>query len=130
MKRSMFGMAAALAIVVTAHAPGAAAQDAAAEGAREFRTRCATCHSTDAGQNRVGPHLFGVFDRPAGSVEGARYSSALKGSGIVWDEEALDTYLADPRRMVPGTSMPIAVPDHRRRALLIEYLRGLSPEPD
>ncbi|MGQ9367279.1 c-type cytochrome [Azospirillum sp. ST 5-10] len=129
MRPNMPATALLLVVAAVADARSASAQDAATEGAREFRARCGTCHSTDVGRNRIGPTLSGVFGRAAGSVEGARYSAALEESAIVWDERTLDDYLADPRRTVPGTSMTVAVPDQRRRALLIAYLRRLSGQP-
>jgi cytochrome c len=59
--------------------PGAspAQEPAVTAGERLFRTRCASCHSLNPGENRVGPHLSGLVGRSAGSVEGARYSKAL-----------------------------------------------------
>ncbi|MGO1075631.1 c-type cytochrome [Inquilinus sp. CA228] len=101
----------------------AVAQDAAA-GERAFRTRCATCHSVEPGQNRAGPSLAGVAGRKAGSVEGARYSQALRDSGITWDSQSLDGYLADPRGTVPGTSMTVRLADAAQRAAIIAYLSG------
>lgn len=100
-----------------------AAQDAAA-GERAFRTRCGTCHSLDPGQNRAGPSLAGVIGRKAGSVEGARYSQALRDSGITWDAQSLDGFLADPRGTVPGTSMTVRLADAGQRAAIIAYLSG------
>lgn len=101
----------------------AAAQDAAA-GERAFRTRCASCHSVEPGQNRAGPSLAGVVGRKAGSVEGARYSQALRDSGITWDAQSLDGFLADPRGTVPGTSMTLRLADAAQRAAIIAYLSG------
>jgi cytochrome c len=97
------------------------AQDAAA-GERAFRTRCASCHSLEPGQNRAGPSLAGVIGRKAGGVEGARYSQALRGSGMSWDAQSLDTFLADPRKAGPGTSMTVALRDAAQRAAIIAYL--------
>ena len=99
------------------------AQDAAA-GERAFRTRCATCHSVEPGQNRAGPSLAGVIGRKAGSVEGARYSQALRDSGVTWDAQSLDGFLADPRGTVPGTSMTVRLTDATQRAAIIAYLSG------
>jgi cytochrome c len=103
----------------------AAAQDAAA-GERLFRTRCVSCHSTQAGQNRIGPHLSGVVGRKAGTVEGARYSPALRDAGVTWDAAQLDTFLSNPRAMVPGTTMTVAVPGAADRAAIVAYLQGLA----
>lgn len=101
------------------------AQDSG-EGERLFRQRCATCHALEAGQNKAGPHLDGLIGRHAGSVENARYSRALQGSQIVWDELALDNFLANPRKAVPGTSMMIGVPNGDQRQAIIAYLRTVS----
>jgi cytochrome c len=69
-----------------------------------FRANCGACHSV--GCNRNGPKLEGVIGRKAGVVADFKYySSELKGSGIVWSDKAIDEYIADPGKMVPGTSM-------------------------
>lgn len=118
-----FPAAVLLAFPLLALAPLSHAQDAA-EGERLFRTRCGTCHTLEVGQNRAGPNLAGLFGRAAGSVEGARYSPAMKSSGITWTEQTLDTYLANPRIAVSGTTMTIAVPDATQRAAIIAYLKA------
>lgn len=102
--------------------PDAASAQQAADGERLFRQRCGACHSLKPGQNRAGPHLSGVIGRTAGSVEGARSSAALRESDIVWDGGTLDTFLAAPRQMVPGTSMTVGVPNAAQRAAIILYL--------
>lgn len=110
-------------------APGSSvAQDAMADGERQFRMRCASCHSLEAGQNRIAPHLAGIAGRPAGSVEGARYSAGLAQSGIVWDAESLDRYLANPRQAVPGTTMPVTLPNADQRGAVVDYLLTLSDD--
>lgn len=120
------GLALLVGAAVAAASPAPAAQDPAAEGGRHFRARCASCHGTAEGQNRVGPHLAGVVGREAGSVEGARYSAALKESGIVWDPVTLEAFLANPRKAVPGTTMAVGLTDADQRTQVIEYLRTLS----
>ncbi|RVJ67269.1 c-type cytochrome [Sinorhizobium meliloti] len=104
------------------------AQEPAVTGERLFRSRCASCHSVDTGENRVGPHLIGLFGRAAGSVAGARYSKALSASGFVWDEERLHAYLSNPRQVVPGTTMSVSIRDQVQRAAIITYLQNLSTE--
>lgn len=104
------------------------AQGAPADGQRVFQTRCGACHSVQAGQNRVGPSLAGMFGRKAGTVAGARYSDAMKNSDITWSDETLDAYLDDPRGLVPNTTMTINLRDAAQRSAVIGYLRGL-PQP-
>lgn len=103
----------------------AAAQDSAA-GERLFRQRCGTCHSVEAGQNRMGPHLAGVIGRASGSVEGARYSRAMGDLDIVWDAEQIRTFIANPRAMLPGTTMMVAVPNEADRNSIVAYLETLA----
>ena len=117
-----------LALTPLAVAPQARAQDAA-EGERLFRSRCASCHAMAAGQNRIGPSLAGVFGRAAGGVEGARYSNALREAKLTWDAETLDRYLANPRGVVPGTTMTIAVANAEQRGAIIAYLRAQGGTP-
>ncbi len=97
------------------------------DGERLYQQRCGSCHSIEPGQNRLGPHLSGVVGRAAGTVEGARYSSDMQKSGIVWDDKTLDTYLDNPRGVVPRTTMTVALRDPEQRSAIIDYLRTLSP---
>ncbi|MBB2969853.1 c-type cytochrome [Mesorhizobium sp. RMAD-H1] len=106
----------------------AAASAQQADGERLFRQRCGTCHSLEPGQNRAGPHLSGIMGRKAGSIEGARYSAALRESNIVWDSQSLDTFLTAPRQMVPGTQMTVGVPNAAQRAAIITYLEGAGAQ--
>jgi cytochrome c len=65
--------------------------------------RCTTCHSTT--KNKMGPSLENLFGRTAGTVEGYRYSKAMRKSGIVWNEETLKKFLKKPRKYIRGTRM-------------------------
>lgn len=100
--------AAAAAMMMTGMlAGGAMAEGDPAAGERVFR-QCQACHVVDAEQNRVGPHMVGIFGREAGAVEGFKYSDAMASSGIVWDEETIAAYIANPREYVPGNRMAFA----------------------
>ncbi len=87
-------------------APSLAAGDVAA-GEKVFR-KCKACHVVNKEQNRVGPHLVGIFGREAGAVDGFRYSKAMAASGIVWDEETIGAYLQDPKGYIKGNRMAFA----------------------
>ena len=83
--------------------------------------RCAGCHSL--AQDRAGPRHCGLVGRRAGSVPGFDYSEAMKRSRLVWNKATLDRFLADPMRVVQGTSMGYAgIEDRKERADLIAYL--------
>jgi cytochrome c len=86
--------------------------------------QCMTCHSADVGVNKVGPSLHGIIGRHSGSVAGFNYSSANKGSGLVWSEQELYTYLENPQKAVPGTYMTFTgVKDPQKRADVIAFLQ-------
>lgn len=77
-------------------------------GAKVFK-KCMACHMAgpDA-ENSVGPALNGIVGRKAGTYPDYNYSSAIRDSGLVWDEPTLTTYLRAPRKVVPGTRMTFA----------------------
>jgi len=104
----------ALAAVVLA-TPGAFAGDAG-KGASLF-VRCAVCHTAQKGApNRIGPNLFGVTTRKAGTLPGYSYSSAMAKSGLTWDPPTLSRYLMGPTSVVPGTKMTFAGFSNKQQA--------------
>jgi mono/diheme cytochrome c family protein len=56
-----------------------------AAGEKIFKAQCGICHAVAAGDNRIGPTLFGVVGRPAGSVRSFNYTADHKKLGITWD---------------------------------------------
>ncbi len=89
--------------------------------------QCTSCHTIRKGLNGVGPSLFGVFGRRAGTVEGYAYSEANKNSGLTWDEARLDSYLTSPMKMVPGTKMTFAgMADPAKRKAVIDFLKTVK----
>jgi cytochrome c len=107
MNRRFVPAAIALGLTVMLGA-GAAHADGDADKGKKVFNKCKACHTLEAGKNRVGPSLHGIFGRAAGTVEGFKYSDAMTSSGITWDETSLDSYLKDPKAVVPGTKMVFA----------------------
>jgi len=98
-----------------------------AEAGKKVFAKCAVCHVVDKPQNKVGPTLHGVIGRPAGTVEGFKYSDAMKNSGLVWDEATLDAYLENPKEHVKGTKMAFAgLKKPEDRANVIAYIAEAS----
>ncbi len=120
-KSAQLGAACLLASLGVATLP-AAAQDAAA-GEKVFKVQCMACHSVVPGKRGIGPNLYGVVGRPAGTVPDFHYTAANKNSGLTWDAATLDRYLAAPQQVVHGTSMTYAgLKNDTQRADLIAYL--------
>ena len=107
--------------VTCAAATGGARADAK-HGEKLFE-ECRACHAIERGVNGVGPSLYGVFGRRAGTLDDFRYSPALKKSGITWNAQTMDAYVVDPQKAVPANRMPYAgMTDAGDRADLIAYL--------
>jgi cytochrome c len=89
--------------------------------------KCALCHTNEKGQNKVGPSLFGIVGRKSASLDNYEYSDAMKKFDHVWTPQELDTYLADPRTVVPGTKMIFpGIKVKTERENLIAYLETLK----
>ena len=92
--------------------------------------KCKACHVIDAPTNRVGPSLHGVIGRTAGTVEGFKYSESMiqhGKDGLVWSNETIDQYLADPKGFIPKNKM--AFPGLKKpedRANVIAYIDQAS----
>ena len=123
-KAGTAGAAVALALLTPA-GPGLAQIGDPDAGARVF-SECAACHLTEPGSPRPGPHLAGIVGRPAGTVDGFRYSPAMQQADFAWTEDLLAAYVVDPRGMVPGTTMVVGLRDAADAPDLIAYLRTLG----
>jgi cytochrome c len=102
-----------------------------ASGQLVFNNACRTCHTTKEGDNRLGPNLYRIVGRKAGSLQTYRYSSAMKGADFVWDEEELDRFMANPEQLVPGNNMKpfsgLASPQDRAKVIAF-LLSGTADE--
>ena len=104
--------------------PSPPVRDADESGRKIFEQRCALCHTT-GDHAAQGPGLGGVLGRKAASMPFG-YSRALRDANLTWDRATLDRFLAAPAQVVPGTTMPIAVPDDTERRALVDYLSTLA----
>ncbi|MBF0268966.1 MAG: cytochrome c family protein [Alphaproteobacteria bacterium] len=107
------------------------AQDVAAvasplEAGKKVFSQCKACHTAEpGGKNLTGPNLAGVVGRARASVAGFKYSDAMAASKEAWSEAALDNYLTDPKKAIPGNKMTfkgLAKPEDR--AAVIAYLKS------
>jgi cytochrome c len=111
-------------LVAMAAGPAVAAD---VEAGKTAFKKCALCHTTDAGKNKIGPSLFGIVGRKSATVENFNYSEAMKKFDHTWDEGTLDEYLADPRGTVPGTKMIFpGIKEKTERDDVIAYLETLK----
>jgi cytochrome c len=101
----------------------ALAQDTDA-GQIAFNNACRTCHTVREGDNRLGPSLYRVIGRRAGSLPNYNYSESMKKADIVWDKNNLDRFIANPDQVVPGNNMKPygGIASAEERAKIIEYL--------
>src|SRR5690606_38379406 len=93
--------------LMISNASVAVAETDLARGAVVFK-KCIACHELERPRNKMGPHLNGLLGRKAGSIEGYKYSQAMKeagAAGLVWDDAKLKEFIATPKSTVPGTSM-------------------------
>ncbi len=96
------------------------------KGAEIFAEECGDCHSA-SGKNKKGPSLIGLNGRQAGSLtDYAGYSDAMKQMGITWTAEKIDSYIAQPRKVVSGGKMKYdGLSDAKARADVISYILSL-----
>ena len=93
-----------LVLVLTVFALPAFADGDPEKGEKPYR-KCKSCHALEVGKNKVGPTLYGVYHSVAGKAEGFKYSKAMASSDIIWVEVALNGFMENPKKYLPGTKM-------------------------
>ncbi len=126
LRRKTITALAATALLLLAGGSAQAAGDPA--NGKTLFARCAICHKvTKDGGNGLGPNLFGIGGRKAGTVAGFAYSTAMKNSAITWTEDKLEAYIADPKGTVPGNKMAFAgISNHAQADDVAAYLLTLK----
>ena len=107
--KTLYGMKTSLILAAAIAGLGTGAVQAAdvTKGQAAFVRQCAICHTIDkGGENRIGPNLFGIVGRRAGTMPGFRYSNAFRTTATFeWTEGLLGPWISLPAVMVPGTAM-------------------------
>ena len=106
------------------------ASTSAAEGAKVFK-KCAACHSiAEGGKNKIGPALWGVLGRQAGSLPDYKYSKAMAAHGKKWSFEEMNGFLIKPKDWIKGTKMAYAgLKSEKERAAVILYMNENTNSP-
>ena len=106
------------------------ASTSAAEGAKVFK-KCAACHSiAEGGKNKIGPALWGVLGRQAGSLPEYKYSKAMAAHGKKWSFKEMNGFLIKPKEWIKGTKMSYAgLKSEKERAAVILYMNENTSNP-
>ena len=102
----------------------------ATEGAKVFK-KCTACHSiAQGGGNKIGPALWGVLGRQAGSISDYKYSKAMAAYGKVWSFEEMNSFLTKPKDWIKGTKMSFAgLKKAKDRAAVLLYMNENTDSP-
>ena len=106
------------------------ASTSSADGAKIFK-KCAACHSiAQGGGNKIGPALWGVLGRKAGTVPGYKYSKSIVAYGKPWSFEEMDGFLTKPKDWIKGTKMSfVGLKNAKERAAVILYMNENTDNP-
>ncbi len=99
-------------------------------GQKVFK-KCSACHMiANDGKNMIGPNLWGVIGRQAGSINDYKYSKAMIAYGKEWSFEEMNSYLIKPQAYIKGTKMAFAgLRKEKDRASVILYMNSKSSNP-
>ena len=98
------------------------------DNGKKIFKKCAACHATVAGKKKIGPTMFDIYGKKAASMEGYKYSKAMKNADLTWDKETLDAFLEKPRKYLKGTRMSFAgLKKQKDRDDVIAYIMSLKP---
>ena len=129
--KPMFRIVVALANIMLLSSPSLSQDQPGADvasGQLAFNNACRTCHSVKEGDNRLGPNLYKVIGRKAGSLPSYGYSASMKDADFVWDKAKLDQFIADPDAVVRYNKMKPygGLASAETRAKVIAYLESVQ----
>ena len=112
------------------------ADDMVEKGKKDIK-KCTTCHALEDGKKKIGPTLFNIIGRPAGSQDGYKYSTSYieaGKNGLVWDKDQLTDYLGDPKGFLKSylkvdkvkTKMLLKIKKLETRQNIIAFLESLQ----
>ena len=106
------------------------ASASAADGKKVFK-KCAACHSiAKGGGNKIGPALWGVLGRQAGSISDYKYSKAMVAHGKTWSFKEMNEFLTKPKDWIKGTKMTfVGLKKETERAAVILYMNNNTDIP-
>ena len=106
------------------------ASTSSADGAKIFK-KCTACHSiAQDGGNKIGPALWGVLGRKAGTVSDYKYSKSMVAYGKTWSFEEMNGFLIKPKDWVKGTKMSFTgLKNPKERAAIILYMNENTDSP-
>ena len=106
------------------------ASTSAADGAKIFK-KCTSCHSIAQGSgNKIGPALWGVLERQAGSISDYKYAKAMAAYGKAWSFDEMNGFLTKPKDWIKGTKMSfVGLKNPKDRAAVILYMNENTDNP-
>ncbi len=116
-----------------------------AEAGKKAFNKCKSCHAIASPDGeaivkggKTGPNLYGLPGRAAGTVEGFKYGNDLVAageSGLVWTEENLVAYTADPKAFLreftgnPKAKTKMSFKLKKGGEDIFAFLTSVSPAP-
>ena len=97
---------------------------------KKLFNKCKACHALKAGKHKIGPSLYQVIGRKAGTAAGFKRYRGLKGADWTWTEETLDLFLTNPKKFVKKkadkrSSMVLRLKQRKDRDDVVSYLKSL-----
>ncbi len=116
---------------------GAASAEGDVKKGEKFFKKCKQCHSLEEGKKKIGPSLFQIVDKKAGTTPKFKYSKSYVEAGekgLVWTEENLIGYLENPKKWLAAflevkkvkSKMVVKYKKQKDRENVVAYLKSLQ----